>query len=64
MVASFVLVLKDWFSWQLIVLVVLVIAICRKDRVRAVVRLSPFQFSLEARNISDKLRRKARTNKG
>jgi hypothetical protein len=60
MIFTLLLALKDWITWPVIVLVSIVVAICTKDQVRAAVRLKPFQFFLEAKNVRSKEERSGR----
>jgi hypothetical protein len=56
---SFAFALKDWITWPVVFAVCVIIAILKKDHVRAALRLDKFQFSLEAqdRKLKSKLNR-------
>lgn len=42
--------LRDWITWPVVFAVCVIVAILKKDHVRAALRLDKFQFSLEARD--------------
>jgi hypothetical protein len=51
MISTLLFSIGEWVSWPLIALLVMVVAILRKDHVRAAIKLKPFQFSLEAKDL-------------
>jgi hypothetical protein len=51
MIISLLFALGDWISWPIIFGACILFAIWKKDQVRAAFKMSPFQFSLEAKNL-------------